>query len=486
MELSEKQILRCSKLTYFIIMFLGAFFLINVKTYENNVEHFHLLLLIVNAVIMLICTGIFIKFKTRKMCIYALMWLFMLDYSVALFQIPSFFYYAYIIPIIVVSMFCMDKKLIVGLSVVSLISTTLSNIYKVQILHYGERTDLGFAPVMLLIICITLFFSQKAFIQFVKEKEEEILQSANKSKETAQKVITTVTELNSNFNSILKNLDEINVQAGSNSAAMRAIAETTEDTVKEITHQANMTTDIQNAINQTKDNTHTVQRTTADVLDVVNDGIKTMDELNTYSEKVNESTHEMTESIELLSKKVNNVAEITEVILAISNQTNLLALNASIEAARAGDAGRGFAVVADQIRQLSDQTKDSTQQITAINKELSSVTAQTIVNLKDSVNTFEQQNKKIVAANHSFQTTANSIQHLKALIDGIASDVNTINNANVTIVDSISQISASTEEISSCSQDSSQSSEWIMEEMNQFTTKIKAISDELTSLVSTL
>lgn len=74
--------------------------------------------------------------------------------------------------------------------------------------------------------------------------------------------------------------------------------------------------------------------------------------------------------VALLGEFSSRIARIADAIKEISDQTNLLALNATIEAARAGDAGRGFSVVAAEVKALSHQTRQSTEEIYGITKQL--------------------------------------------------------------------------------------------------------------------
>jgi methyl-accepting chemotaxis protein len=87
-----------------------------------------------------------------------------------------------------------------------------------------------------------------------------------------------------------------------------------------------------------------------------------------------DQVHHIAETILSLSEQTLQIGEIIATVNDIADQSNLLALNAAMEAARAGEAGRGFAVVAGEVRNLAEQSRQATAQVSGILSEIQKAT----------------------------------------------------------------------------------------------------------------
>lgn len=127
-------------------------------------------------------------------------------------------------------------------------------------------------------------------------------------------------------------------------------------------------------------NIHYTMHKVADLLGISADAIRLYEQEN----------HTVKSNMTALHDHTKDMQKIIGIIQQISSRTNLLALNATIEAARAGEAGKGFAVVAEEIRMLSEQTKDSTENIESIIIKLNDNATDTITSMDTVMNEMEK------------------------------------------------------------------------------------------------
>ena len=97
------------------------------------------------------------------------------------------------------------------------------------------------------------------------------------------------------------------------------------------------------------------------------------DSISKLKESVERIEHEhraYAEQFKNLISQTNDIRKLIDEISNVSEQTNLLSFNASIEAAHAGTAGAGFRIIANEVKNLSENTKKTTDRILENMKKL--------------------------------------------------------------------------------------------------------------------
>jgi len=211
-------------------------------------------------------------------------------------------------------------------------------------------------------------------------------------------------------------------------------------------------------------------------------GLKIMKTLVNNMAGIKESAQQTSQSIDILTRRAEEIGRTLNVITDIASQTNLLALNAAIEAARAGDAGRGFAVVAEEIRKLAE---DSRKSAVEIEKIISDVQKDTTAAGK-AIDTMERSVKDgNVATNEAesiFQEIAGSSEETFSFSKEIQEATTSQKSSIDLVVRNMEQIVVVAEETAAGTQQAASSSQQLNTAMGEITEGSNKLSDVAANL----
>ncbi len=151
-----------------------------------------------------------------------------------------------------------------------------------------------------------------------------------------------------------------------------------------------------------------IRNTSGDLLESFSQISATMEELAASSVIVNENQDNLNHEIIHIKEISEQIIKILASIKSIADQTKLIGLNASIEAARAGEAGKVFSVVASEIRNMSQNSKE-----TAVNIEKLTTDIQASINKTLNISSSTMENVEQQSA--GIQETTASVEEVLSL-----------------------------------------------------------------------
>ena len=170
-------------------------------------------------------------------------------------------------------------------------------------------------------------------------------------------------------------------------------------------------------IEDVSNRTLNISNTLANIEEFVQNTVKETEvgttNVNKYDEQMNVISTNLNNTsiqIETLNSYLNEIDQVSGLIINITEQLKLLSLNSAVEGARAGDAGKGFVVVSQEMNKLSTATRNS---IGEINRLLTNI-----------LNSNEQVSISINACVESFNISKDIFKSVQESLDNINKNTN--------------------------------------------------------------
>ncbi|WP_422656844.1 methyl-accepting chemotaxis protein [Paenibacillus sp. EC2-1] len=265
-----------------------------------------------------------------------------------------------------------------------------------------------------------------SMVNQIKELVTTIKSVSEQSAEQSQFLFSAVETNNNNSTTITNNIAEMSDSVSKQSTSISESVISLQEISSGVTTIADNTSELSDISLQMKEQSERGNQNVEQVIEQMN--------------SINTSVKNSVNTIEKLQNRSQEIGQIVQVITEIASQTNLLSLNASIEAARAGEHGRGFAVVADEVKKLSEESRNSADQIIELIRYIQDETAYAMQAISEG-------ERNVVKGIEVVKETGALFKGMYIATDSVTSQIQEVSAATQEMVAETEQITASIEQL---------------------------------------
>lgn len=405
-------------------------------------------------------------------------------YSLVMLTTDNPFVFVEVLPMIIVVTLYNDIRLSVltdfGVLVLNIAQVAL--FFKNGLYTMENNTQIEIQILSIIVICVfsvytTMVSNTNSKLELKNMEEQKVLveKMFEKTRNAAGQMAANIDDINDRASQLKQamqetqqNMNEINIGSTDTAQAVQNQLEQTENIKKRIENVADGSGAIIESIKNTKN--------------AIDEGSEHIENLVKKVDAAVDSGALVNKELSELDKYMSQMNSIIDIINEITSQTSLLALNASIEAARAGEAGKGFAVVATEISHMADQTQNATVEITGLIKNVSDAIVKVIDVSENMIDMIKGQKDVTGAAADSFRIIDDNSKNVYVNSEKLSDSVKELEEANKQIIESISTISAISEEVAAHVNRTSETSNHnveLVEGVNNIAVNLGSLADEL-------
>lgn len=324
-----------------------------------------------------------------------------------------------------------------GIATIAIVAASIVKNYMAGLNSASDVTDYEIQMAAMVLVYIGyvlslhhLIQSDGAMLGSVESNLEKVVKTIEQVKEASSSVVDGVT--------VVRELaDENKEGAGIVVQSMTELADNNNILNQKVDSTMDMSEDIDRQVENVAELTnHIVEITNKSIAHAnssshaLSDVVEATGEMADLSSEIERVLGEFREEFEMVKTETGTIENIT-------SQTNLLALNASIEAARAGEAGKGFAVVADEIRELSMGTQNSSTSIMNALKHLEQTSGKMTESVTMILKLIEETIVKIKDVDESVSMIAADSEQLGGEIQTVDEAIQHVEDSNKNMVENM-------------------------------------------------